>query len=127
VKRSVLLPLIEVFDCPATTVSSPSRSVSTVAPQALALLNNQSTLEQASHFGRRIELEAGSDRRAQIKRAFKYALSRPPSPREVDWALEFLKNQGDRYAQHRHEHPEEAALRDFCHAMFNLNEFLYVD
>ena len=127
VKRSVLLPLIEVFDCPATTVSSPTRSVSTVAPQALAMLNNESTLEQANHFARRIELEAGADRRAQITRAFKHALSRPASPKEVDWALKFLKNQGDRYTQRRHEHPEAAALRDFCHAMLNLNEFLYVD
>jgi hypothetical protein len=127
VKRSVLLPLIEVFDCPATTVSSPSRSVSTVAPQALALLNNQSTLEQADHFARRVELEAGADRRVQITRAFKYALSREPSPMEVDWALKFLKDQDDRYTLRRHEHPEAAALRDFCHAMLNLNEFLYVD
>ncbi|MGH9803310.1 MAG: DUF1553 domain-containing protein, partial [Blastocatellia bacterium] len=30
VKRSVLLPMIEVFDCPATTVSGPVRAVSTV-------------------------------------------------------------------------------------------------
>jgi hypothetical protein len=127
VKRSVLLPLIEVFDCPATTVSSPSRSVSTVAPQALALLNNQSNLEQAGHFARRIEAEAGADRRAQITRAFKYALSRPPGPMEVDWALKFLKDQGDRYGQRGHEHPEASALSDFCHALLNLNEFLYVD
>ena len=91
------------------------------------MLNNESTLEQANHFARRIELEAGADRRAQITRAFKHALSRPASPKEVDWALKFLKNQGDRYTQRQHEHPEAAALRDFCHAMLNLNEFLYVD
>jgi Protein of unknown function (DUF1553)/Protein of unknown function (DUF1549)/Planctomycete cytochrome C len=127
IKRSVLLPLIEVFDCPATTVSSPTRSVSTVAPQALAMLNNESTLEQASHFARRIELEAGAERRAQIARAFKYALSRGASPTEVNWALKFLKDQSGGYTQRRHEHPEAAALRDFCHAMLNLNEFLYVD
>jgi hypothetical protein len=93
------------------------------------LLNNQSTLEQAGHFARRIELEAGAGRRAQITRAFKYALSRPPSLTEVEWALKFLKDQGDRYTQRgqEHLHPEAAALRDFCHAMLNLNEFLYVD
>src|SRR5262245_65802084 len=45
VKRSVLLPLIEVFDCQVTVVTAPVRSVSTVSPQALALMNNQFVLE----------------------------------------------------------------------------------
>jgi hypothetical protein len=42
--------LIEVFDCPVTTVSAPVRSVSTISPQALALMNNKFVLEQASYF-----------------------------------------------------------------------------
>ncbi|HEX2489806.1 MAG TPA: DUF1553 domain-containing protein, partial [Blastocatellia bacterium] len=58
VKRSVLLPLIEVFDCPATVVSGPVRAVSTVSPQALALMNNEFVLQQAGFFAERIVKEA---------------------------------------------------------------------
>jgi len=127
VKRSVLLPLIEVFDCPVTTVSAPSRAVSTVSPQALALLNNEFVLEQARYFSERVERESGSDKRSQVVRAFKIALGRSPTEKEINWSLAFLKLQTDGYSQRQNDKPEAAALRDFCHAVMNLNEFLYVD
>ncbi len=114
VKRSVLLPLIEVFDCPVTTVSAPMRSVSTVSPQALALLNNEFVLQQAGYLAERVAREAGPDRKAQTVRGFQIALNRDPSAREMEWSLEFLGKQ-------------HTPLRDFCHALMNLNEFLYVD
>jgi len=127
VKRSVLLPLIEVFDCPATTVTSPVRAVSTVSPQALALMNNEFVLEQAGYFAERVEREGGSDKRGRIVRAFNIALGRSPNGSEIDWATSFLKTQTEGYLQRKHERAEFAALRDFCHAILNLNEFLYVD
>ncbi len=127
VKRSVLVPLIEVFDCPVTTVSAPSRAVSTVSPQALALLNNDFVLEQAGYFAERIEREAGSAKRNRVTRVFQIALGRTPSVKEMEWSLTFLKSQSDGYAQRKNEKPEAAALRDFCHSVMNLNEFLYVD
>jgi len=127
VKRSVLLPLIEVFDCPATVVSGPVRAVSTVSPQALALMNNEFVLRQAGFFAERVVKEAGEDRRAQIVQAFKIALNRAPNANEIEWSLSFLKSQAEGYAQRKNEEPEKAALRDFCHSIFNLNEFVYID
>jgi hypothetical protein len=48
-KRSVVLPLLEVFDCPDSTVVPSLRSASAIAPQALALLNN-AVLQQSQRF-----------------------------------------------------------------------------
>jgi mono/diheme cytochrome c family protein len=127
VKRSVILPLIEVFDCPATVVSGPSRSVSTVSPQALALMNNEFVLQQARFFAERTAKEAGKDKRAQVIRAFEIALNRPPNAKEIEWSLSFLKSQAEGYARGKDEEPETSALRDFCHAIINLNEFVYLD
>ena len=127
VKRSVLLPLIEVFDCPATVVSGPSRAVSTVSPQALALMNNEFVLQQAFFFAERVAKEAGADHRAQVVRAFEIALNRMPSAKEIEWSLSFLRSQAEGYAKRNNEKPDASALRDFCHAIINLNEFLYVD
>lgn len=114
VKRSVLVPLIEVFDCPVTTVSAPIRSVSTVSPQALALMNNEFVLQQAGYLAERVVREVGSDRKAQAARGFQIVLNRAPSAKEMEWSLEFLSKQ-------------QTPLRDFCHALMNLNEFLYLD
>ncbi|MEP7271406.1 MAG: DUF1553 domain-containing protein [Acidobacteriota bacterium] len=114
VKRSVLVPLIEVFDCPVTTVSAPLRSASTVSPQALALLNNEFVLQQAGYLAERVAREAGQDRKAQAARAFQIALNREPTAKELEWSLEFLNKQ-------------QTPLRDLCHALMNLNEFLYLD
>jgi cytochrome c553 len=127
VKRSVLLPLIEVFDCPVTVVSVPVRPVSTVSPQALALMNNQFVLEQAGFIAERVAREAGANLRAQVRRAFQLTLNRLPSVKETQWALDFIKAQTAGYAERKNERPEVGALRDFCHALINLNEFLYLD
>ena len=123
----MLEPLVEVFDCPVTVVSSPNRATSTVSPQALALMNNEFVLEQAKFFAERVTTEAGADANKQITRAFQIALHRKPSKQEQEWSLNFLKSQMDGYSQRKHERPDAAALRDFCHALLNLNEFLYVD
>ena len=127
VKRSVLVPLIEVFDCPATTVPAPMRSTSTVSPQALALLNNDFVLGQAGFFAERVIRDSGNDQKGLIARAFNLALNRSPSAKESDWALEFIKTQKAGYLKRNDKQPDFSALRDFCHALLNLNEFIYSD
>ncbi|QQS47954.1 MAG: DUF1549 domain-containing protein [Acidobacteriota bacterium] len=126
VKRSVLLPLIEVFDCPVTTVSAPSRAVSTVSPQALALMNNEFVLEQAGYFADRVMAEAGADQSRRIDAAYRIAFGRSPNRRELGWSLDFLKSQAEGYARRKDADPGRSALRDFCHALFNTNEFVYL-
>ena len=141
-KRSVVLPLLEVFDCPDSTVSSPSRSASTIAPQALALLNNSFVLQQARRFARRVLQEAGSTPADQAHRVFRLALGRKATERELAWSLQFLEKQALAYAQNGQLSSQQdrsdvvatdaalsafRALADLCHAMFNLNEFLYLE
>jgi hypothetical protein len=140
-KRSVVLPLLEVFDCPDSTVSSPSRSASTIAPQALALLNNAFVLQQSQRFARRVLEEAGPAPADQAHRAFQIALGRKASERELAWSLDFLGKQALAHEQNSQLSSRQdgsgiaksadaaafLALADLCHAMFNLNEFLYLE
>lgn len=127
VKRSVPLPLLEVYDCPVTVVPAPMRAVSTVSPQALALMNNQFVLEQAGFLAERVAREAGTDARARVDRLFQLALNRKPNVKEAAWAAEFLQAQSRGYAERSAALPDSFALRDLCHAVINLNEFLYLD
>jgi hypothetical protein len=142
-KRSVVLPLLEVFDCPDSTVSSAARPTSTIAPQALALLNNEFVLEQARFFAQRVLDESGLSPRDQVRRAYQLALGRSPSTRELRWSIEFLARQTEGHTLSGRSNNTESgwslmnvkkpspasflALADFCHVLFNMNEFLYVD
>src|SRR6266853_4433337 len=46
-KRSMTLPMLQIFDAPDTATSCPRRESSTVAPQALALMNSEFSTAQA--------------------------------------------------------------------------------
>jgi hypothetical protein len=134
-KRSLLLPLMTTFDLADTTQPVAQRSISTVAPQALALLNNQFVHEQSKAFADRVRSEAGEDFAAQIDRAWWLALSREPSPREREGALRHLEVQRTNLAEAATaegkslvpEASNQQALASLCHVLLNLNEFIYVD
>jgi hypothetical protein len=111
-KRSVRLPMLGAFDQPDTITSCPVRPVSTHALQALSLFNSGFMQEVSHAFAARLESECKQNRDCQIQSAWRLALSRPPQPAELRLARDFFKTGG--------------ALPDFCLAMFNRNESLYV-
>jgi hypothetical protein len=111
-KRSIRYPMFEAFDQPNLVNSTDRRNRSTVAPQALLLMNNSFVLQQAKQFADRVRREAGADAGAQIEHAFRVALGRPPDSVEKKKALAFVN-------------ADPKALPEFCHVLFNLNEFVY--
>lgn len=112
-KRSIPLPMLDVFDKPDSVSSCARRNRSTIAPQALILMNNSFVLMEAHKFAERLQREAGADPSAQVNTAFQIALNRPPTHSEAERSIAFLKAS-----------PE--ALTDFCQTLFNLNEFVYI-
>ena len=138
IQRNFGFPMFETFDSPDPAASCPGREETTVAPQALWLLNDDIAFEQARGFAQRVRREAGDQPRDWVERAWRIALARGPSPQERREALQLL----DSLAQNRRpsgESPESTgsdgphnpdrleALTRFCLALMNLNEFLYVD
>ncbi len=111
-KRGVRVPMMETFDQPENALSCPGRAVSTVAPQALTLLNSPFATGMANAFADRIRREAGDETAAQIDRAFALALQRPPDAGERESCLRFRA---------------ERSLPELCRALLNLNEFAYRD
>jgi hypothetical protein len=128
-KRSLLLPLMTVFDFADTTQPCAQRNVSTVAPQALALLNNDFVHAQSDAFATRLVRDIGADKGTQIQRAWWLALQRAPTDDERQFALEHLSQQRDRFASAgaTSSDPDQLALASLCHVLLNLNEFIYVD
>jgi hypothetical protein len=111
-KRSIRYPLFETFDQPNLVNSVDRRNRSTVAPQALLLMNNSAVLVQSKQFAERVRREAGSLPEAQVERAFRLALGRRPDRDELAQSIEFVKG-------------GPTGLAEFCHVLFNLNEFVY--
>jgi hypothetical protein len=111
-KRNTRVPLLESFDLPDNSTPCARREVSTVAPQALALLNGALTADAAKAFAERLNSDAGNDPTQQVQRAFELALQRPPDDSESAACLQFLA---------------ERNLSELCRALLNLNEFVYVD
>ena len=91
-KRSRLLPLMTTFDFRDTTVTCGQRDVTTVAPQALALLNNQFVHAQSEALAKRLATHT-ADREKQIQLAWNLAFNRHPTPTELGQALEHLHRQ----------------------------------
>jgi mono/diheme cytochrome c family protein len=123
-KRVVQHPLMQAFDGPDAQASCGRRESTTVAPQALALLNDRFVRARAVDFAARLRKEAGDEAAAQIRRAWLLALGREPSQTEIDAAVEFITAQ---VARRSDAQKEPLALADLCQAMFAMNEFIYVD
>ena len=100
-KRGTLMPLIEGFDYTNTAQSLGMRTVTTVAPQALMLLNSSFLDWQAGVFAGRLMAEKGTAAGTFVRRAYQLALSRNPAPPELEKSLAFLKRQEKAFARRR--------------------------
>jgi Protein of unknown function (DUF1553)/Protein of unknown function (DUF1549) len=114
-RRNLRYPFFEAFDRPDTNASCPKRAVTTIAPQALSLLNGKLALDASKALADRVAREAGPDSSARVDRAYRLALGRGPDPTERQLSLSFLNG------------ADQASLADFCLAILNVNEFVYID
>jgi len=99
------------FDCPDGGQITPKRSSSTTALQALNLMNSRFLMQQAGLFADRLERETGDDSVAQVRRGFRLAFGRAPTPEEATAAEALVRMHG---------------LAPLCRELLNANEFLYV-
>jgi len=102
-KRALQLPFLQPFDLPDPMVSCGRRNCTTVAPQALQLLNSAFSTRLAETFAKRVEGEADPFGTALFR-----ALGREATAKE----LEIGRRLG---------------LVSWCRVLLNLNEFVYVD
>ena len=83
----------------------------------------------AERWSQALAAEHGEDTTALVSAAWQAAFTRPPSESEIEAAKNFLQSQTATLAAKQPDGPPPpaAALVDFCHAILNANEFLYVD
>jgi len=130
-RRSVYLPLkrqrplgelevLSVFDFPHPSDVTGARANTTVATQALFLLNAPFVKQQARKLGERLTKEEPDDERARISRLYMLTTSRPATSDEIQTALTFLDQAAEDLQGNR-----PSAWTQLCHAILGSNGFLF--
>ena len=114
---------LHAFDVANGLKSVAERNSTTTPTQALLLLNGKYTRERAQAFAKRLATEKPSSVDACITVAIQSCWGRQPTKNELDDALVFLGSESGRPLEQ--VAPEQ--LAEFCHILFNSNEFLYID
>ncbi|MBX3415475.1 MAG: PSD1 domain-containing protein [Pirellulales bacterium] len=133
VKRSEMIPFMQLFDAPDALQSTSQRTTTTIAPQALLMMNNPQVREYARGLAGRAAPSEEIVPAEAVTEAYRLALSRAPDETELADALAYLAAReatagsaagsvDSVVATARRE-----ALVDFCHALFCLNEFVYIE
>jgi hypothetical protein len=153
-RRTFLFPMLDAFDPPDVMSSCPRRFETTVPTQALALLNSAVVMGQAHEFAHRLQAECGDDVEKIAARAWLLAFNRPITESEQRRVLQFFKKRETALAQEESaaagaDIPDvkssstsgsdigsgkppakpwlETTLTEFCLALFNANEFVFID
>jgi len=108
--RSVYVPVVrnmvnrfyETFDFPEPSETHGARAVTTVAPQALFLMNNEMVMRNALVAAERVMASADSPQ-DRVRRAYRQTLSRDPSKKELASALKFVRAVEKTYVAPRQE------------------------
>ena len=95
-----------LFDAADATTIAEKRNVSTVAPQALFMMNNPFALEQADALAKR------APEKDRIQWLYKTLYGREPLPREIQLGEAAVEN---------------SSWPDYCHVLLCANEFVYID
>lgn len=149
-RRSRPLGMLDAFDLPTMEPNCQLRTTSTVAPQSLMLMNNQSVIDYSRVFASRLQHDAGPDLREQVVLGWKLAFGQTPSEVQIAESLAFLGEQTNYFVRHAPASkekppakpakgkaaktpanaeldPQTLALSTFCQTLISSNGFLYID
>ncbi len=108
--RASRIDFMTDYDSPDCALPAPRRETTTSPLQALTSMNHSFTIDMAELLAQR--LRDGDDPSTQIQRAFEILYGRLPAALEESNAISFVNSHG---------------LNAFCRALFNSNEFIYLN
>ncbi|MEK6249893.1 MAG: DUF1553 domain-containing protein, partial [Planctomycetales bacterium] len=122
VKRTLITPILQVFDFAETDLSCPVRFETTQPTQALPMLNGSFTNAQAQFLAERARREHADDPPDQVRRILELVWQRPVTDKEVKKGLQLI----GQFEEKDGASPEQA-LTNFALLAINSNEFIYLD
>ncbi|HUG69599.1 MAG TPA: PSD1 and planctomycete cytochrome C domain-containing protein [Pirellulaceae bacterium] len=114
---------LAAFDIANGLKSVAERNSTTTPTQSLMMLNGDYALDRAKAMAEQLESRGFATPDELLQHAFRLTWGRPPTKSELTNSLQFVATAPD--GEQRRVDPDR--LIDFCHVLFNSNEFLYVD
>ncbi len=132
IRNNVYMPLA-LFDFPDPAVSSGNRATTTIAPQALFLLNSKLAERMARRQAEHLLAVKNLTSAERIDRLYETALSRPPSAMERSRAERFVQRYVEGPAKDEaaagetvRDERELLAWQALCQVLLASNEFIYL-
>ncbi|MDQ3439751.1 MAG: PSD1 and planctomycete cytochrome C domain-containing protein, partial [Planctomycetota bacterium] len=103
-----------LFDAADASAIVEKRIDSTVAPQALFLMNHPFVLDRARQLAERVAKEGGGDDAAKVDWLYRTLFARQPDAQELEVGKSLVAS-------------DSAGWQPYCHVLLCANEFMYVD
>ncbi|MCS7467916.1 PSD1 and planctomycete cytochrome C domain-containing protein [Stieleria sp. ICT_E10.1] len=132
-KRLIPYPMFQAFDRPDLMTTCVRRQNTTVAPQAMVILNDRFVRTVARDFADSLVQRTGkpgrpeSELKSFVETAFEISFARLPTNTETATSIQFIEAQTAARTERGEQDPRFEALTDYCQTLFGLNEFIYVD
>jgi hypothetical protein len=123
IKRSKLIPTMQLFDAPEPLVSQGARPATVIAPQALMFMNSDAARQAAANLAKRLG-DSAPTTAALVERGYQLTVGRAPTEKERASSVKFIERQTASYAAAKDARAR--AVADFCQVLFGLNEFVYI-
>jgi hypothetical protein len=137
VRRKTPVTVLDTFDLPIMDPNCEVRAASTVAPQALFLMNDEFVVRVSRALAERLRRERPGDARAQVRRAWELTQGRQPGAAEEDRFLATWSEQTEQLREYVVKHPPAKdapapdsqldALGSLCQALLASNRFLHLE
>ena len=124
-RRNFLPPMMLTFDMPIPFTTFGKRNTSTVPAQSLTLLNDPFVENQAEHWALELASLKELDASQRIEIMYRTAFSREANEEEVADGLQFLEAQAATYDLENWLN-DTRPWKDYCHALFNMKEFIHL-
>lgn len=134
--RSVYLPavrgkvpeMLSVFDAADPSLIVGQRDVTTVATQALFMMNSPLVIQQSHATAKRILYESAADDENRVRQAFRLILGRGPTSQQRERSLEFIRRMEKLSAEGASPSAEQRldAWSSLCQTLIASAEFRYV-
>jgi len=133
-RRSIYLPVVrnniydvfQLLDYPDAAIPTGDRTTTTIAPQALLMLNSDFIARSSSDLAESLLKQSDSSDESRIRHLYSQAFARDASSTEVSESLVFLQRVEQAYATIEPGQQRRRAWEMLCQVVLASNEFIYL-